>query len=84
MVATQVAINDRPERAALSPRPKPRRRKCPRSAIPLEIGKGRIVREGKKVRAAVVRHPSGRMREGKPTNLPPTGLSATIADSTVS
>ena len=63
MVATQVAINDRPS-ALRYPRGEGRGVEMPEFGVPLEIGKGRIVREGKQGRAAVVRHPSRRMREG--------------------
>src|ERR1043165_9490626 len=48
MVATQVAINDRPS-AVRYPRGEGRGVEMPEVGIPLEIGKGRIIREGKKV-----------------------------------
>ena len=46
MVATARAIDDRPSRLPLSARRGHRRRRCPTMPQPLEIGKGRIVREG--------------------------------------
>src|SRR5215469_1879999 len=48
MVATQVAINDRPS-ALRYPRGEGRGVEMPEVGIPLEIGKGRIVRQGNKV-----------------------------------
>ena len=48
MVATQVAIDDRPS-AVRYPRGEGRGVEMPEAGIPLEIGKGRIVREGSKV-----------------------------------
>ena len=48
MVATQVAINDRPS-ALRYPRGEGRGVEMPEVGIPLEIGKGRIVREGSKI-----------------------------------
>ena len=48
MVATQVAINDRPS-ALRYPRGEGRGVEMPAEGVPLEIGKGRIVREGHKV-----------------------------------
>jgi 1-deoxy-D-xylulose-5-phosphate synthase len=46
MVATQVAINDRPSSLPLSRGAKAAASRCPEVGIPLEIGKGRIVRQG--------------------------------------
>ena len=63
MVATQVAINDRPS-ALRYPRGEGRGVEMPEVGIPLEIGKGRIVRRGQQDRAVVVRHAHGRMRKG--------------------
>jgi len=48
MVATQVAIDDRPS-AVRYPRGEGRGVEMPEVGIPLEIGKGRIVREGSKI-----------------------------------
>src|ERR1700726_912864 len=48
MVATQVAINDRPS-AVRYPRGEGRGIEMPEFGVPLEIGKGRIVREGTKI-----------------------------------
>ena len=48
MVATQVAINDRPS-ALRYPRGEGRGVDMPEAGVPLEIGKGRIVREGTKI-----------------------------------
>src|SRR6188508_2329425 len=48
MVATQVAINDRPS-ALRYPRGEGRGVEMPEVGIPLEIGKGRIIRQGKQV-----------------------------------
>ncbi len=78
MVATQVAINDRPS-ALRYPRGEGRGVEMPEDGIPLEIGKGRIVRAGQQDRAAVVRHAACRMREGR-RRIGAHGLSTTIAD----
>src|SRR5438477_2561400 len=48
MVATQVAINDRPS-ALRYPRGEGRGVEMPEFGVPLEIGKGRVIREGTKV-----------------------------------
>ena len=64
MVATQVAINDAPERGALSARRRPRRRDA-RSRHSAGNRQGPHRPPGQQDRAAVVRHPSGRMREGR-------------------
>jgi 1-deoxy-D-xylulose-5-phosphate synthase len=48
MVATQVAINDRPS-AVRYPRGEGRGVEMPEFGVPLEIGKGRIIREGTKI-----------------------------------
>jgi 1-deoxy-D-xylulose-5-phosphate synthase len=48
MVATQVAINDRPS-AVRYPRGEGRGVEMPEFGVPLEIGKGRIVRQGTKI-----------------------------------
>ncbi len=64
MVATQVAINDKPERAALSARRRPRRRDAGsrRSAADRQ---GPHRPPGQQGRPALVRHPSRRVREGR-------------------
>jgi 1-deoxy-D-xylulose-5-phosphate synthase len=71
MVATAAAIDDRPDRLPLSARRRRRRRHARATGVPLEIGKGRIVREGTKVallsygtRLAGV--PEGGRRTGRP------------------
>ena len=61
MVATQVAINDRPS-AVRYPRGEGRGVEMPEVGIPLEIGKGRIVREGSKVALLSFGTRLGRMR----------------------
>src|SRR5512147_2874868 len=48
MVATQVAINDRPS-SVRYPRGEGRGVEMPEVGIPLEIGKGRVIRQGNKV-----------------------------------
>ena len=62
MVATQVAINDRPS-AVRYPRGEGRGVEMPEVGVPLPIGKGRIVRARQQGRAVVFRHPSCRVRE---------------------
>src|SRR5204862_3692158 len=78
MVATQVAINDRPS-ALRYPRGEGRGVEMPEVGIPLEIGKGRIVREGKKVALLSF---GTRLAECEKAadELAAHGLSATIAD----
>src|SRR5438128_2196651 len=78
MVATQVAINDRPS-AVRYPRGEGRGVEMPEVGIPLEIGKGRIVREGKKVALLSF---GTRLAECEKAadELAAHGLSATIAD----
>ena len=48
MVATQVSINDRPS-AVRYPRGEGRGVEMPEVGIPLEIGKGRVIRQGNKI-----------------------------------
>lgn len=78
MVATQVAINDRPS-ALRYPRGEGRGVEMPEIGIPLEIGKGRVIREGKKVALLSF---GTRLAECEKAadELAAHGLSATIAD----
>ena len=64
MVATQVAIDDRPS-ALRYPRGEGLGVPMPEEGVPLEIGKGRILREGHKRRAALLRRPARRMSQGR-------------------
>ncbi len=78
MVATQVAINDRPS-AVRYPRGEGRGVEMPEFGIPLEIGKGRIVREGSKIALLSF---GTRLAECEKAadELAALGLSTTIAD----
>jgi 1-deoxy-D-xylulose-5-phosphate synthase len=78
MVATQVSINDRPS-AVRYPRGEGRGVEMPEVGVPLPIGKGRIVREGKKVALLSF---GTRLAECEKAadELAAFGLSATIAD----
>jgi len=78
MVATQVAINDRPS-ALRYPRGEGRGVDMPEAGVPLPIGKGRIIREGKKVALLSF---GTRLAECEKAadELAAHGLSATIAD----
>jgi len=78
MVATQVAINDRPS-ALRYPRGEGRGVEMPEAGVPLPIGKGRIIREGKKVALLSF---GTRLAECEKAadELAAHGLSATIAD----
>jgi len=78
MVATQVAINDRPS-AVRYPRGEGRGVEMPEFGVPLEIGKGRIVREGTKVALLSF---GTRLAECEKAadELAALGLSTTIAD----
>jgi 1-deoxy-D-xylulose-5-phosphate synthase len=78
MVATQVSINDRPS-AVRYPRGEGRGVEMPEVGIPLEIGKGRIIRQGKKVALLSF---GTRLAECEKAadELAAHGLSATIAD----
>ena len=78
MVATQVAINDRPS-ALRYPRGEGRGVEMPEVGIPLEIGKGRIVRQGNKVALLSF---GTRLAECEKAadELAAHGLSTTIAD----
>jgi 1-deoxy-D-xylulose-5-phosphate synthase len=78
MVATQVAINDAPS-ALRYPRGEGRGVEMPEVGIPLEIGKGRIVREGTKIALLSF---GTRLAECEKAadELAAHGLSTTIAD----
>ncbi|MBR0694234.1 1-deoxy-D-xylulose-5-phosphate synthase [Bradyrhizobium lablabi] len=78
MVATQVAISDRPS-AVRYPRGEGRGVEMPEVGVPLPIGKGRIIREGKKVALLSF---GTRLAECEKAadELAAHGLSATIAD----
>jgi len=78
MVATQVAINDRPS-AVRYPRGEGRGVEMPEFGVALEIGKGRIVREGSKVALLSF---GTRLAECEKAadELAALGLSTTIAD----
>ena len=78
MVATQVAINDRPS-AVRYPRGEGRGVEMPEVGVPLEIGKGRIVREGTKIALLSF---GTRLAECEKAadELAAHGLSTTIAD----
>jgi 1-deoxy-D-xylulose-5-phosphate synthase len=78
MVATQVAIDDRPS-AVRYPRGEGRGVEMPEAGVPLEIGKGRIVREGTKIALLSF---GTRLAECEKAadELAALGLSTTIAD----
>ncbi len=78
MVATQVAINDRPS-SVRYPRGEGRGIEMPEFGVPLEIGKGRIVREGTKIALLSF---GTRLAECEKAadELAALGLSTTIAD----
>jgi 1-deoxy-D-xylulose-5-phosphate synthase len=78
MVATQVAINDRPS-AVRYPRGEGRGVEMPEFGVPLEIGKGRIVRQGTKIALLSF---GTRLAECEKAadELAAQGLSTTIAD----
>ena len=78
MVATQVAINDRPS-AVRYPRGEGRGVEMPEAGIPLEIGKGRIVKQGGKIALLSF---GTRLAECEKAadELAAQGLSTTIAD----
>jgi len=78
MVATQVAIDDRPS-AVRYPRGEGLGVQMPEAGVPLEIGKGRILREGSKVALLSF---GGRLGEclNAADELGACGLSATVAD----
>jgi 1-deoxy-D-xylulose-5-phosphate synthase len=78
MVATQVAINDRPS-CVRYPRGEGRGVEMPEVGIPLEIGKGRMIRQGKQVALLSF---GTRLAECEKAadELAALGLSASIAD----
>jgi 1-deoxy-D-xylulose-5-phosphate synthase len=78
MVATQVAINDRPS-AVRYPRGEGRGIEMPEAGIPLEVGKGRVIRQGKQIALLSF---GTRLAECEKAadELAAQGLSATIAD----
>jgi 1-deoxy-D-xylulose-5-phosphate synthase len=78
MVATQVAINDRPS-AVRYPRGEGRGVEMPEAGVALEIGKGRIIREGTKIALLSL---GTRLAECEKAadELAALGLSTTIAD----
>src|SRR4051794_21475623 len=78
MVATQVAINDRPS-CVRYPRGEGRGVEMPEVGIPLEIGKGRVIRQGKQVALLSF---GTRLAECEKAadELAALGLSASIAD----
>jgi 1-deoxy-D-xylulose-5-phosphate synthase len=78
MVATQVAINDRPS-AVRYPRGEGRGVEMPEVGTPLEIGKGRIVRQGNKIALLSF---GTRLAECEKAadELATLGLSTTVAD----
>ncbi len=69
MVATQVAIDDRPS-ALRYPRGEGIGVPMPAEGMPLEIGKGRIVARGHQGRAALVRRPARANASRRPTSSP--------------
>ncbi len=78
MVATQVALNDRPS-ACRYPRGEGRGVEMPEHGVPLEIGKGRIIREGSKIALFSF---GARLAECEKAadELATYGLSTTVAD----
>jgi len=78
MVATQVAINDRPS-ALRYPRGEGRGVALPEEGVPLDIGKGRIVREGHKVALLSYGARLGECLKAA-DELAALGLSTTVAD----
>src|SRR5712672_109753 len=78
MVATQVAINDRPS-AVRYPRGEGRGVEMPEFGVAMEIGKGRIVREGNKIALLSFGTRLGECEKAA-DELAAHGLSTTIAD----
>jgi 1-deoxy-D-xylulose-5-phosphate synthase len=78
MVATQVAIDDRPS-AVRYPRGEGRGVEMPEAGVALEIGKGRIVREGNKIALLSFGTRLGECEKAA-DELAALGLSTTIAD----
>ncbi len=78
MVATQVAINDRPS-ALRYPRGEGRGVEMPEAGVPMEVGKGRIVRQGSKIALLSFGTRLGECEKAA-DELAALGLSTTIAD----
>src|SRR6201999_1679845 len=78
MVATQVAIDDRPS-ALRYPRGEGRGVEMPEFGVPLEIGKGRVLREGSKVALLSFGTRLGECLKAA-DELDAQGLSTTVAD----
>ena len=78
MVATQVAINDRPS-AVRYPRGEGRGVEMPEAGVALEIGKGRIIRQGNKIALLSFGTRLGECEKAA-DELAAHGLSTTIAD----
>jgi 1-deoxy-D-xylulose-5-phosphate synthase len=78
MVATQVAINDSPS-ALRYPRGEGRGVEMPEFGVPLEIGKGRIIREGSKIALFSFGTRLGECEKAA-DELATYGLSTTVAD----
>ena len=78
MVATQVAINDRPS-ALRYPRGEGRGVEMPEVGIPLEVGKGRVIRQGSKIALLSFGTRLGECEKAA-DELAALGLSTTIAD----
>jgi 1-deoxy-D-xylulose-5-phosphate synthase len=78
MVATQVAIDDRPS-AVRYPRGEGRGVEMPEAGVALEIGKGRIIREGTKIALLSFGTRLGECEKAA-DELAALGLSTTIAD----
>jgi 1-deoxy-D-xylulose-5-phosphate synthase len=78
MVATQVAINDRPS-ALRYPRGEGRGVEMPEFGVPLEIGKGRVLRQGTKVALLSFGTRLGECLKAA-DELDAHGLSTTVAD----
>lgn len=78
MVATQVALNDRPS-AVRYPRGEGRGVEMPDVGVPLEIGKGRVIRQGNKIALLSF---GTRLAEAEKAadELATLGLSTTVAD----
>ena len=79
MVATAAAIDDRPS-AIRYPRGEGTGVARPAEGVPLEIGKGRIVKRRHRHRHPDLRHPPDRKCCWRPRSMAGYGLSPTIAD----
>src|SRR5215469_6229233 len=78
MVATQVAINDRPS-AVRYPRGEGRGVEMPEVGVPLPVGKGRVIREGNKIALFSFGTRLGECEKAA-EELAAHGLSTTVAD----